>query len=124
MMSREPAPFVPPLEAALPPPPPPPVPMMSASRVEMTVTPPPAQTAPEPERPPAPQAMPDEDDPVEVARQLATLSPKAAAAVAHASDPNGQADPDGLLLEVDNVAEEDEAINRNLLIKFLSSVKN
>jgi hypothetical protein len=121
-----------PLESAIaaapmaPAPPPPVVPMMVASPVEMTVTPPPAQAPVEPPPVPSPLApMVDEDDPDEVARQLATLSPKAAAAVVAASDPTHQADPDEeMLVQVDGDGEEDEAINRNLLIKFLSSVKN
>jgi hypothetical protein len=117
------------IAAAQAPPSPPPVPMMAAAPTELTVTPPHAPPgAPPAEQPAEPIGLgpvgQDEDDPEEVARQLATLSPKAARAVAAASDPNHEAEPEDMYVEVDGMAEEDEAINRNLLIKFLSSVKN
>jgi hypothetical protein len=64
----------------------------------------------------------DDDDELEadeVARQLASLSPKAARAVAAASRTEAEAARDAL--EGDD--DDDEPVDRGLLLKFLSSVK-
>jgi hypothetical protein len=64
------------------------------------------------------------DDPIEadeVAKQLASLSPKAARAVAAAARAATDEERDAALAEAD---EDDEPINRGLLLKFLSSVKS
>jgi len=80
------------------------------------------EPAPEPSPllPPAvfADATPDEAD--EVARQLANLSPQAARAVAAAAQASTDEERDAALAEV----EEEEPINRGLLLKFLSSVRN
>lgn len=57
----------------------------------------------------------------ELTRQLANLSPKAAAAVQAASEASTDEERDAALEEVD---EDDEDINRGLLLKFLGSVNN
>ena len=58
----------------------------------------------------------------EVAKQLASLSPKAARAVAAAARATTDEDRDAALAEASE--DDDEPINRGLLLKFLSSVKN
>ncbi len=58
-------------------------------------------------------------DAAEIARQLANLSPKAARAVAAAARATTAEERDLALADVD---EEEESINRDLLIKFLGSV--
>src|SRR4051812_34697883 len=57
----------------------------------------------------------------EVAKQLASLSPKAARAVAAAARATTDEDRDAALAEA---SDDDEPINRGLLLKFLSSVKS
>jgi len=67
----------------------------------------------------------DEDDAVEadeVARQLASLSPKAARAVAAAARAETDEEREAALAQV--TGEDDEPINRGLLLKFLSSVRS
>lgn len=65
---------------------------------------------------------PDGDDDDEVARQLATLSPRAAEAVRVAAEAASDEERDAAL---DAVAhDEEQPINRGLLLKFLSSVKS
>jgi hypothetical protein len=68
----------------------------------------------------------DDDDDLaeadEVAKQLASLSPKAAAAVAAAAKAATDEDRDAALAEASD--DDDEPINRGLLLKFLSSVKS
>jgi hypothetical protein len=64
------------------------------------------------------------DDPAEadeVAKQLASLSPKAARAVAAAARAGTDEERDAALAEADD---DDEPVNRGLLLKFLSSVKS
>ena len=64
----------------------------------------------------------DEDDmtdAAEIARQLANLRPKAARAVAAAAKATTEEEREAALAEVDD---EDEPINRGLLLKFLGSV--
>jgi hypothetical protein len=63
------------------------------------------------------QAPPDD----EVARQLANLSPQAARAVAAAAQASTDEERDAALAQVN---EEEEPINRGLLLKFLSSVRS
>jgi hypothetical protein len=88
---------------------------------------PPPPAAPLPPPPivdPAPLAAHD-DEPLEadeVARQLASLSPKAARAVAAAAKAETAEERDAALAEV--TGEDDEPINRGLLLKFLSSVRS
>ncbi len=81
----------------------------------LTETPPtPAHAAP------APQT--DEDDltdAAEIARQLANLSPKAARAVAAAAKATTEEEREAALADVDD---DEEPINRGLLLKFLGSV--
>ncbi|MEY2422617.1 MAG: resuscitation-promoting factor RpfA [Acidimicrobiaceae bacterium] len=67
----------------------------------------------------------NDDDPIEadeVAKQLASLSPKAARAVAAAARAATDEERDAALAEASD--EDDEPINRGLLLKFLSSVKS
>ncbi len=67
----------------------------------------------------------DDDEPLEadeMAKQLASLSPKAARAVAAAAKASTTEERDAALAEVSD--EDDEPINRGLLLKFLSSVKS
>ncbi len=61
----------------------------------------------------------DQADATEIARQLANLSPKAAKAVAAAAKATTIEEREALLAQVDD---EDDPINRDLLIKFLGSV--
>jgi enoyl-CoA hydratase/carnithine racemase len=58
----------------------------------------------------------------EMAKQLASLSPKAARAVAAAARATTEEDRDAALAEASEG--DDEPINRGLLLKFLSSVKS
>jgi hypothetical protein len=71
----------------------------------------------------APAAPPDADpsDAAEIARQLANLSPKAAKAVAAAAKATTPEERERALAEVDD---EEDPINRDLLIKFLGSVNS
>jgi hypothetical protein len=66
---------------------------------------------------------PDDEvaDADEVAKQLASLSPKAAQAVAAAAKAATVEERDAALDEMDD---DDEPVNRGLLLKFLSSVKS
>ncbi|MEY2432982.1 MAG: resuscitation-promoting factor RpfA [Acidimicrobiaceae bacterium] len=64
------------------------------------------------------EELPDADD---VAQQLASLSPKAAQAVAAAAKAATVEERDAALDEMDD---DDEPVNRGLLLKFLSSVKS
>jgi len=70
---------------------------------------------------PAPAAVVDDEptDAAEIARQLANLSPKAAKAVAAAAKATTQEEREAALAEVDD---DEEPINRGLLLKFLGSV--
>jgi len=61
------------------------------------------------------------DDDEETARQLATLSPRAASAVRAAAEAASDAERDAALDELDA---DGEPLNRGLLLKFLSSVKS
>lgn len=63
----------------------------------------------------------DQSDATEIARQLANLSPKAAKAVAAAAKASTVEEREALLAEVDD---EEDPINRDLLIKFLGSVNS
>lgn len=67
----------------------------------------------------APVADVDED---EIARQLATLSPRAAEAVRAAAEAATEEEREAALDEA--VAVEEQPLNRGLLLKFLSSVKS
>ncbi len=67
------------------------------------------------------EAEPDASDAAEIARQLANLSPKAAKAVAAAARATTPEERDAALAEVD---EDEDPINRDLLIKFLGSVNS
>jgi hypothetical protein len=58
----------------------------------------------------------------EVARQLASLSPRAARAVAAAAKADTMEDREAALADV--TGDDDEPINRGLLLKFLSSVRS
>ena len=90
--------------------------------------PPPARLAAEPLVAPAaaPAAAPEFGDEAaeadEVARQLASLSPKAARAVAAAAKAETPEEREAALAEV--IDDDDEPINRGLLLKFLSSVRS
>ena len=64
-------------------------------------------------------AIDDPTDAAEIARQLANLSPKAAKAVAAAAKATTQEEREAALAEVDD---DEEPINRGLLLKFLGSV--
>ncbi|HUW02341.1 MAG TPA: DUF4388 domain-containing protein [Acidimicrobiales bacterium] len=72
---------------------------------------------------PAPPSAVDFDDvsDEDLSRQLANLSPKAAAAVHAAASASTEEERDAAL---DEVVEDDEDINRGLLLKFLGSVNN
>jgi hypothetical protein len=79
--------------------------------------------------PPLPQPLAEssvpEDEPMEadeVARQLAALSPKAAKAVAAAAKAETAEEREAALAEL--ATDDDEPINRGLLLKFLSSVRS
>ena len=89
------------------------------------------QDTPEPQ--PEPVEVAEADEPVvvadeeapeadEVARQLASLSPKAARAVAAAARAETDEEREAALAQV--TGEDDEPINRGLLLKFLSSVRS
>lgn len=67
----------------------------------------------------ASDGLTDPSDAAEIARQLANLSPKAAKAVAAAAKATTQEERERALAEVDD---EEDPINRELLIKFLGSV--
>ncbi|MFN8037915.1 MAG: DUF4388 domain-containing protein [Acidimicrobiales bacterium] len=69
----------------------------------------------------APPVAPDATDAAEIARQLANLSPKAAKAVAAAAKATTPEEREAALAEVDD---EEDPINRDLLIKFLGSVSS
>jgi hypothetical protein len=69
----------------------------------------------------APEAEADPGDAAEIARQLANLSPKAAKAVAAAAKATTPEERERALAEVDD---EEDPINRDLLIKFLGSVNS
>lgn len=71
--------------------------------------------------PPAVFADVEPDEADEVARQLANLSPKAARAVAAAAKASTLEEQEAALAEV---SDEEEPINRGLLLKFLSSVRS
>ena len=64
---------------------------------------------------------PDPSDAAEIARQLANLSPKAAKAVAAAAKATTEEEREAALAEVDD---DEDPINRELLIKFLGSVNS
>lgn len=64
---------------------------------------------------------PGATDAAEIARQLANLSPKAAKAVAAAAKATTQEEREAALAEVDD---EEDPINRELLLKFLGSVNS
>jgi hypothetical protein len=68
----------------------------------------------------APVDAPVDED--EIARQLATLSPRAAEAVRAAAEAPTDEEREAAIDEV--VASEDQPLNRGLLLKFLSSVKS
>ena len=72
----------------------------------------------------APERSDDDDaaEADEVARQLASLSPKAARAVAAAAKASTSDEREAALAEA--AEDDDEPINRGLLLKFLSSVKS
>lgn len=60
----------------------------------------------------------------DVARQLAMLSPRAAEAVAAAAATGSDEDRDAALRALDDEGDDDEPVNRGLLLKFLGSVKS
>jgi hypothetical protein len=97
---------IPGVESVLPPPPPPPP---AVDDVPAPMDPGPVFTD-----------EPAEAD--EVARQLASLSPKAARAVAAAAKAETPEEREAALAEV--TGDDDEPINRGLLLKFLSSVRS
>jgi hypothetical protein len=82
---------------------------------------------PPPPRPPEHEPVtvggfePDPSDAAEIARQLANLSPKAAKAVAAAAKATTAEEREAALAEVDD---DEDPINRELLIKFLGSVNS
>jgi hypothetical protein len=61
----------------------------------------------------------DIDDPAEIARQLANLSPRAAKAVAAAAKAQTPEEREAALAAIEA---EDDTVNRGLLLKFLGSV--
>ena len=76
---------------------------------------------PEPPSPGWPTGRPPTDcDDQELAKQLATLSPRAANAIRAAAEATTDEEREAALDEVDA---DDEPLNRGLLLKFLSSVK-
>jgi hypothetical protein len=80
------------------------------------------EAAPRPEPVPVGSAFePDPTDAAEIARQLANLSPKAAKAVAAAAKATTVEEREAALAEVDD---DEDPINRELLIKFLGSVNS
>jgi len=81
-----------------------------------------APAVPEPEPVAVGSAFePDPTDAAEIARQLANLSPKAAKAVAAAAKATTVEEREAALAEVDD---DEDPINRELLIKFLGSVNS
>jgi hypothetical protein len=66
-------------------------------------------------------ALAEVDDDQELAKQLATLSPRAANAIRAAAEATTDEERDAALEAVDG---DDEPLNRGLLLKFLSSVKS
>ena len=86
------------------------------SRRPSTTWPPPSPAWPTGRRP----STVDVDD-EELAKQLATLSPRAASAIRAAAEATTDEERDAALDEVDD---EDQPLNRGLLLKFLSSVKS
>lgn len=82
----------------------------SPFEVPLDVTPPPmVSRSPEPNL----------DDPAEIARQLANLSPRAAKAVAAAAKAQTPEEREAALAAIEA---EDETVNRGLLLRFLGSV--
>ena len=81
----------------------------------------PAAAPAQPVAPPAVFADAEPDEADEVARQLANLSPKAARAVAAAAQAATVEEQEAALAEV---PDDEEPINRGLLLKFLSSVRS
>ncbi|MDP1805141.1 MAG: hypothetical protein Q8K72_08255, partial [Acidimicrobiales bacterium] len=69
----------------------------------------------------APTVEPAHGEDEELARQLATLSPRAAQAIRAAADADTEEERAAAL---DGVDGEDQPLNRGLLLKFLSSVKS
>lgn len=67
-------------------------------------------------------ATADVDDD-EVAKQLATLSPRAASAIRAAAEATTEEEREAALADVDVDEDGDQPLNRGLLLKFLSSVK-
>ena len=63
----------------------------------------------------------DEIEDEEIAKQLATLSPRAASAIRAAAEATTDEEREAAL---DAVDDEDQPLNRGLLLKFLSSVKS
>ena len=85
----------------------------------------PALRTPPPLPQPVAEASVPDDEPMEadeVARQLAALSPKAARAVAAAAKAETVEEREAALAEL--ATDDDEPINRGLLLKFLSSVRS
>ena len=82
-------------------------------------TPAPGPTAVAPGRNGTGVAESDEDE--ELAKQLATLSPRAANAIRAAAEATTDEERDAALGAVDG---DDDSLNRGLLLKFLSSVKS
>lgn len=82
-----------------------------------------ASTPVEPSTDPAPEAAADDDDDEELARQLATLSPRAAQAVRAAAEAATDEEREAALAAV-STGEDDEPLDRGLLLRFLSSVKS
>ena len=87
-----------------------------AEPARSTTWPPPSRAWPTGRRP----STVDVDD-EELAKQLATLSPRAASAIRAAAEATTDEERDAALDEVDD---EDQPLNRGLLLKFLSSVKS
>jgi hypothetical protein len=81
----------------------------------------PVVSEPAPEPAPTVSFEPDPSDAAEIARQLANLSPKAAKAVAAAAKATTVEEREAALAEVDD---QEDPINRELLIKFLGSVNS
>ena len=80
------------------------------------------EARPEPRREPSWPAIGQDtplDEPSQIARQLASLSPRAAKAVAAAAKATTEEERDAALATIEA---EDETINRGLLLKFLGAV--
>ena len=94
-----------------------------ATRPEAGAEPTESTTWRPPSRPGQPvDARPPVDvDDEELAKQLATLSPRAASAIRAAAEATTDEERDAALDEVDD---DDQPLNRGLLLKFLSSVKS